>query len=72
AREVLLAQRPASTPVGLVTNAGRDGEQAVLTTLGQLSPDEVGMNTVVIIGASSTSLVGGWMVTDRALEAQPG
>lgn len=67
AREVLLESRPATTPVGLVTNAAREGEQTMVTTLGELSTDGVGMNTVLIIGAASTSLHGDWMVTDRAL-----
>ncbi|WP_206795432.1 precorrin-3B C(17)-methyltransferase [Amycolatopsis sp. MtRt-6] len=70
AREVLLESRPGSTPVGVVTNAARDGEQAAVTTLGELSADGIGMNTVLIVGAASTSLHDGWMVTDRALRGE--
>lgn len=72
ARDVLLEHRAPATPVGLVTNAGRAGETVQVTALADLATGTVGMNTVVIVGASTTVVVGGWLVTDRGLvEAAP-
>ena len=65
ARDLLLAGRPGTTPVGIVTDAGRDGEQVTLTTLQDLDPELVGMTTCVVIGSSTTRVVAGRMVTPR-------
>lgn len=65
ARDLLLAGRPATTPVGIVTDAGREGEQVTLTTLGRLDPELVGMTTCVVVGSSTTRVVAGRMVTPR-------
>ena len=62
---ILRAARPASTPVGLVRDASRPGERVVLTTLAELDPDLVDMLTVVLVGSSTTAVVGGRMVTPR-------
>ena len=64
-RDMLLSERSGSTPVGIVTDAGRPGEAVTLTTLAELDPDLVGMTSCVIIGSSSTRRVGGRMVTPR-------
>ncbi|MGO9558968.1 MAG: precorrin-3B C(17)-methyltransferase [Acidimicrobiales bacterium] len=63
--ELLLTSRPGSTPVGVVTDVGRPGEQITLTTLAELDPELVGMTTCVIIGSSTTRVIGGRMVTPR-------
>ena len=65
--DVLAQYRPGDTPVGLVTNAGRDSAHVELTTLATLDPTKAGMNTVVIIGGTSTSRLGDWLVTARSL-----
>ncbi len=65
ARAVLLAHRSPDTPVGVVTDAYRPGQRVTLTTLGDLDPETVGMTTMVIVGASTTRLVAGGMVTPR-------
>lgn len=62
---VLGQHRSPSTPVGLVTDAGRDSQRAVLTTLDQVEPSLVGMTTCVIVGSSTTRVTGGRMVTPR-------
>lgn len=67
AREVLAEYRPADTPVGLVTDAGRDGERVELGTLATMDPDLVGMRTLVIVGSSGTSRAGDWLITARTL-----
>ncbi len=62
---VFLEQRPPSTPAGVVKNAGRRGQKAVITTLGELLEQEVDMLTTVIIGNSQTYVAGGRLVTPR-------
>ncbi len=65
ARHLLLQGRPGTTPVGIVTDAGRTGERVTLATLQDLDPTIVGMTTCVVVGASTTRVVAGRMVTPR-------
>ncbi|MGH9276558.1 MAG: SAM-dependent methyltransferase [Acidimicrobiales bacterium] len=67
ARTILLERRAPDTPVGVVTDAGRRGESVILTTLAGLDVSRVGMTTCVVIGSSTTTVVGGRMVTPRGL-----
>ncbi|MGH3976233.1 MAG: precorrin-3B C(17)-methyltransferase, partial [Pseudonocardiaceae bacterium] len=69
ARDILSEYRSGDTPVGLVTNAGRDGQRVELSTLATMDSAAVGMHTVVIVGAASTSRLGDWLVTARPLGA---
>jgi cobalt-precorrin 5A hydrolase / cobalt-factor III methyltransferase / precorrin-3B C17-methyltransferase len=68
ARRVLLEHRGAETPVGVVTDATRPGQQVALTTLGELDPETVGMTTCVVVGSSSTTVTAGRMVTPRGYQ----
>ncbi|MEM8752481.1 MAG: precorrin-3B C(17)-methyltransferase, partial [Pseudomonadota bacterium] len=52
AREILLAHRPAETPVLLAASLGRPEERLTRRTLGTLEVDEVDMLTVVLIGST--------------------
>jgi cobalt-precorrin 5A hydrolase/precorrin-3B C17-methyltransferase len=70
-RDLLLVTRPAGTPVGIATDAGRAGATTIITTLGELDPELVGMTTCVIIGSSTTRVVGGRMVTPRGYHREP-
>jgi cobalt-precorrin 5A hydrolase/precorrin-3B C17-methyltransferase len=54
ARDVLLAHRPAATPVVLAANLGREGEALRVVSLGELRVEDVDMLTVVIVGSSQT------------------
>ncbi len=54
AREILLAHRPAATPVVLGRNLGRDGETLTVTTLGDLTVEMVDMLTLVLVGSSES------------------
>ncbi len=63
--DIFRRHRPAGTPVGVVTDAGRPGQTVTITRLSQFDPTTVGMTTCVIIGASTTRLVAGRMVTPR-------
>lgn len=64
-REILLRHRTPKTPVGIVSRAMRDGERTVVTTLGELSGNGIDMQTIVIVGNSSTFVHSGYMVTPR-------
>ena len=65
ARELILAQRAADTPVGVVTAATRENERITLTTLGQMLEAEITMQSCVIIGNSMTFAWRNFMVTPR-------
>jgi len=54
ARDILLAHRPADTPVALARNLGRKGETIRTIRLGDLIADEVDMLTIVLIGNRQT------------------
>lgn len=65
AREIILKYRPPSTPVGVVTNAYRREQEVLITDLEHMLDYEIGMNTTVIVGNSTTFNLDGWMVTPR-------
>ena len=62
---ILAEHRPADTPVGVVRNASRDGQQVHLATLTTFDPGLVDMYGLVVVGSSQTRLVAGRMVTPR-------
>jgi len=51
---VLLVGRDPQTPVVVGRDVGRDEEQLITTTLGELDPTTVDMRSLVIVGSSST------------------
>ncbi len=63
--ELLREHRSTTTPVGIVTDAGRPDQRLVITTLDELDAAVVGMTTCVVIGSSTSRLVNGRMVTPR-------
>ena len=63
--EIFLGCRPGSTPVGLVTAAGREDQRIVITDLSQVAMQDVGMQSTVIIGNRSTRRIDAWLVTAR-------
>lgn len=65
ARQIFLRFRSPSTPVGLVRNAFRPGEEVTITTLADLPHFTVDMLTTVIVGNSTTRRVGDYLVTAR-------
>ena len=75
ARDLLLAFRPAATPVVLARNLGRSGETIDITTLAALDPAMVDMLTVVLVGNSETRRLhrGGrdWVYTPRGYADKP-
>jgi cobalt-precorrin 5A hydrolase/precorrin-3B C17-methyltransferase len=65
ALELLAEHRPPTTPIGVVRNASRADQSAMLTTLADFDPAVVDMYSLVVIGASQTRIVSGRMVTPR-------
>jgi precorrin-3B C17-methyltransferase len=65
ARDILLANLPGGTPVGLASRCGREGESATVVTLDTLDPSAVDMQTLVVVGNSTTFVYRGAMVTPR-------
>lgn len=65
ARELILAHRAGTTPVGVVTAATRENETITLTTLEHLLEAEINMQSTVIIGNSTTFQWREFLITPR-------
>lgn len=69
ALELIARHRAPQTPVGLVKSAFRPQQQVLVTTLSGLEADEVDMQSILLVGNSSTRLLagtgGGRMLTPR-------
>ncbi|MBE7552984.1 MAG: precorrin-3B C(17)-methyltransferase [Anaerolineales bacterium] len=70
--EILLAYRPATTPVAVAHHVTRPEEEIVLTTLGQLEPAQVDMFTLVLVGNSQSYVLANHLVTPRGYEGKAG
>ncbi|MBF0166737.1 MAG: precorrin-3B C(17)-methyltransferase [Alphaproteobacteria bacterium] len=57
ARDLLLAQRPATTPVMVARNLGRPEESLDIFPLSELGPDKADMLSIVLIGNSETRVI---------------
>lgn len=66
--EIMLDHKPASTLCGWVRNIGREGQESGICTLDELAQEPVDMFTTVFVGASSTKLIDGKVVTPRGYE----
>ena len=66
--DILLQHRAPGTPVGVVTDATRPAQSVTLATLGTIDAGAVGMTTCVIVGSSTTRVIGGRMVTPRGYQ----
>jgi precorrin-3B C17-methyltransferase len=66
--EILLKHRKPETPVGIVRQVGREGEETVITTLKELLDFEVDMTTTIIVGNSTTRVISKRMVTPRGYD----
>jgi cobalt-precorrin 5A hydrolase/precorrin-3B C17-methyltransferase len=65
AKDILLTERPVSTPVVMARQLGRQEEHVSFCRLDSLPVESVDMLTVLIIGNSSSRFEGGRMVTPR-------
>ena len=69
ARRIMLSSRASTTPVGIVRNALRAGEERVVTTLEEMLDHGIDMFSLVIIGNSTTFVDDeGKMITPRGYE----
>jgi len=65
---LLVRYRPAVTPVGWVRDAGGPCEESAIINLVDLARQKIDMRTIVIVGNSSTEVIGDRMVTRRGYE----
>ncbi|WP_166218207.1 precorrin-3B C(17)-methyltransferase [Pseudomonas atagonensis] len=70
ALEIVAQHRAPATPVVLGRDIGRPGQTMRVTTLGQLTPEQVDMRTMVLVGSSTTCVFprpegGNWVYTPR-------
>lgn len=73
ARDILLAHRDPSTPVGIVRNACRRGEMVTVSDLASFTAETIDMSSLVIIGNSSTFVdARGRLVTPRGYRLRRG
>jgi cobalt-precorrin 5A hydrolase / cobalt-factor III methyltransferase / precorrin-3B C17-methyltransferase len=70
ALEILARHRDPETPVGVVHDAFRPGQQVLVTTLASADPAVADMRSVVIVGSASTRVIAGRMVTPRGYKWQ--
>ena len=68
AYEIMLKHIRPETPVGIVKQAGREGEEVIVTTLKDLLNADIDMVTTIIVGNSATKVVKGKMVTARGYD----
>lgn len=68
ALEKILLHKSLDTPVGLVKNSGRDGNQVRVATIRDLDVEEVDMHTVLIIGNQATYIEDGKIITPRGYD----
>ena len=76
ALEIVAQHRSAETPVVLGRDIGRPGQTLRVTTLAQLTPEQVDMRTMVLIGSSTTCVFpraggGEWVYTPRWYGEKP-
>ncbi len=71
AYEVLCRYRSPDTPVGIVRNASRPGQQVTITDLGHLEDHPIDMLTIIVVGNSATVRVGNRMTTRRGYQVTP-
>lgn len=71
ALDVLRQHRVPETPVGVVRNAYRDGEEVDVTALSSVPVGRVDMVTTLVIGNSRTRRRDSWMYTPRGYGTQP-
>jgi len=64
-RQIIMEKRPPTLPVGIVKDAGREGQEVIVTTLSEMLNFPIDMTTIIIVGNSTTFTSGSFMVTRR-------
>ena len=70
AHKILLRYRSPKTTLGIVRQAKREQERAIITTLENMMNYEIDMATTIIVGNSTTRVLNGRMVTPRGYEIE--
>lgn len=65
AKELILEHRNGQTPVAVITGAMRENQRISFTTLSDLDPEEIGMQTVIFIGSSTSARYQDFLFTPR-------
>ncbi|MEG0875176.1 MAG: precorrin-3B C(17)-methyltransferase [Clostridiales bacterium] len=65
ARDIFLKHKKEDTPVGIVKNIGREGEEVILTNLKDMNIEDVDMFSTVFIGNEQTYIKDNKMITPR-------
>ncbi|MDR0460363.1 MAG: precorrin-3B C(17)-methyltransferase [Nitrososphaerota archaeon] len=65
AYEIMIKYINPDTPIGIVRQVGREGQQSKITSLKNLLNEEIDMVTTIVIGNSSTKIINNKMVTKR-------
>jgi cobalt-precorrin 5A hydrolase/precorrin-3B C17-methyltransferase len=65
AKEIILKYRDNNTPVAIVKNATREGEEVILTTLKEMDSYPVDMNSTIIIGNFQSYIYKNFFITPR-------
>jgi cobalt-precorrin 5A hydrolase/precorrin-3B C17-methyltransferase len=65
AKGIILKYRDKNTPVAMVKNATREGEEVIITTLEKMDSYPVDMNTTIIIGNSQSYTYKNFLITPR-------
>jgi cobalt-precorrin 5A hydrolase/precorrin-3B C17-methyltransferase len=65
AKGIILKYRDKNTPVAIVKNVTREGEEVILTTLEEMDSYPVDMNTTIIIGNSQSYIYKNFFITPR-------
>jgi len=68
AYEIMMKHMNPNTVVGIVRQAGREGQTYTITTLKDMLNCEIDMVTTVVVGNSATKMVGEKMVTARGYD----
>ena len=63
--EIMQAYKPATTPVGIVKNAGRTNEEKYIKTLESIDFEVCDMSTMIIVGNKETYIDGDKIITPR-------
>ena len=68
AYEIMMKHIDPKTPVGIVRQAGREGQTYTVTTLKDMLNCDIDMVTTIVVGNSATKVVNGKMVTSRGYD----
>ena len=69
-RDILLLYREPETPVGIVKNLYREGQEVIISDLENMLEQDIDMFTTVVVGNSQTYPMGDQLITPRGYHLQ--